>query len=52
MKTVRRAALQCPVGLYVDEYGGDLEQRIRRGMKPAGLNVDDNGEKAAEAPRH
>ena len=42
MKTVRRAALQLPIGLHVDEYCGDLEQGISRGMKPAGFNINDN----------
>ena len=46
------AAFQAAVAVHVDEHRRDLEQRIGRRVKAAGLHVDGHRQVAAEAPRH
>ena len=41
-----------PSGVELDQHRRDLEQRIRRGVEAAGLDVDDHRQEAAEAVAH
>ena len=47
-----RCALEQPVAVEIDEYGGDFQQRIGLAIEAAGFHVDNNGKKTAEAVCH
>ncbi len=52
VKAVRGPAPQRAIGIHLDHDSRDFQKRIGRGVKSAGLDIDDHRQKASEASCH